>query len=405
MSGTITECRVCASPILEPVIDLGSQPWCGNFLKEDAVGTEPLFSLRLVYCERCCTPQLDYTVPKEYMFSDHTYLSNITYTLSNHFKSVAQEVKQRFFRAQDTPSVLDIGSNDGLALKHYQDLGFDVLGVESAKTAARLAREAGIPTENAFFDLGFAERLGRTFDVVSASGVFFHLEDLHSVVEGIKRVLAHDGIFVVQFLYMKRIIENRAFDQIYHEHLLYYTLKNIATLLNSHGMEMFDAYLSSIHGGSIIGFITHKGRQPQSQRLGDLRSIEDRDETNMKKTYLSFAKSIEVMKVENLEYLERKKSQGKTIFGFGAPAKGNTLLNYFNIGGQYLDLLVEKNRLRKNLYSPGQHLKIVMEDELAAPPDVYYVLAWNFKDEILAKNAHLIEKGVEFYFPVDPLAV
>ena len=173
MSGTITECRVCASPILEPVIDLGSQPWCGNFLKEDAVGTEPLFSLRLVYCERCCTPQLDYTVPKEYMFSDHTYLSNITYTLSNHFKSVAQEVKQRFFRAQDTPSVLDIGSNDGLALKHYQDLGFDVLGVESAKTAARLAREAGIPTENAFFDLGFAERLGRTFDVVSASGVFF----------------------------------------------------------------------------------------------------------------------------------------------------------------------------------------------------------------------------------------
>ena len=168
---------------------------------------------------------------------------------------------------------------------------------------------------------------------------------------------------------MKRIIENRAFDQIYHEHLLYYTLKNIATLLNSHGMEMFDAYLSSIHGGSIIGFITHKGRQPQSQRLGDLRSIEDRDETNMKKHTFLFAKSIEVMKVVNLEYLERKKSQGKTIFGFGAPAKGNTLLNYFNIGGQYLDLLVEKNRLRKNLYSPGQHLKIVMEDELAAPPE------------------------------------
>lgn len=398
----ITHCRVCDADELEPVIDLGLQPWCNHFLKPEEVGTEPKYPLRVVYCHRCATAQLDFTVPKEVMFSDHTYLSGVTRTLDAHFRRVAEEVDRRFFQGVNSKSALDIGSNDGTQLKHFKALGYDVLGVESAKTPARIANEAGIETVNAFFNLDLVRRLGRTFHVINAAGVFFHLEELHSVTDGIREALRPDGVFVVQFLYMKCIVENGAFDQIYHEHLLYYTLQSIETLLNRHGLAMFDAYLSPIHGGSIIGFVTHAGKRAPSKRLQALRRAEREAGSNDLATYRRFAQRIEQMKEENLAYLEAAKGQGKTVFGFGAPAKGNTLLNYFGIGTELLDCLVEKNPLRRGLYSPGMHIPIVLEDELKAPPDIYYVLAWNFKDEILENNRGLIEQGVEFYFPINP---
>ena len=398
----IKNCRVCDAVDLEPVIDFGYHPWCGHFLKEEEIGKEPYYPLKVVYCLKCATPQLTYTVPKEVMFAEHTYLSNITKTLSDHFKSIAEEIDNRFFKNLSGKSVLDIGSNDGLQLSHYKSLGYDVLGVESAKTVAKIANESGIPTANEFFNFDFARKLGRKFNAVNASGVLFHLEELHSVIDGIREALIDDGVFVVQFLYMKRIMENLAFDQIYHEHLLYYNLKNIETLLNRHGLSMFDAYLSPIHGGSIIGFITHKGKGQPSERLTIMREEEARDKTNELSAYLEFAKKIEKMKSENLAYLRKTKEQGKKIFGFGAPAKGNTLLNYFGVGKDVLDVLVEKNELRRGLYSPGTHIPIVIEKEFGELPDIYYVLAWNFKKEILANNQHLIDKGVEFYFPVNP---
>jgi hypothetical protein len=201
---------------------------------------------------------------------------------------------------------------------------------------------------------------------------------------------------------MKRIIENLAFDQIYHEHLLYYNLNTIEVLLNRHGMSMFDAYLSPIHGGSIIGFASHIGRQKPTVRLLAMQQREISDRSNEIETYREFGKRIEIMKGENLRFVKQEKQNGKCIYGMGAPAKGNTLLNYFGMGTQYLDCLVEKNPLRRGLYSPGMHIPVVMEDEIARIPDIYYVLAWNFKKEILNNNRDLIEKGVEFYFPVNP---
>lgn len=395
-------CRVCDSANLELAIDLGYQPWCNNFLREEEVGKEPFYPLRVVYCHDCATAQLDYTVPKEVMFGNHTYLSGVTRSLSEHFRAVAEEVDSRFFRETGHKTVLDIGSNDGTQLKHFKALGYQVLGVEPAKTPARIANEAGIETINEFFNLDLVRRLGRKFHVINAAGVFFHLEELHSVTEGIREALREDGVFVVQFLYMKRIVENCAFDQIYHEHLLYYNLQNIEVLLNRHGLAMFDAYLSPIHGGSIIGFVTHQGKRQPSQRLQALRQAEQREKSNEFSTYVDFAKRIERMKEENLTYLEQAKRQGKRIYGFGAPAKGNTLLNYFGVGTQYIDCLVEINELRRGLYSPGMHIPVVLERELQELPDIYYVLAWNFKKEILAKNQHLLERGVEFYFPINP---
>jgi SAM-dependent methyltransferase len=322
--------------------------------------------------------------------------------LGEHFRQVAAEVDGRFFKESNGKCVLDIGSNDGTQLKHYQGLGYDVLGVESATTPARLAKEAGVPTIQGYFNHDLARTIGKRFHVINAAGVFFHLEELHSVTDGIREALRDDGVFVVQFLYMKSIVENMAFDQIYHEHLLYYNLHNIQVLLHRHGLSLFDAYLSPIHGGSIIGFACHQGKRESSSGLAEMLKCEQSEKSNELSTYRAFSARLLSAKEKNLAYLEAARRNNKKAFGFGAPAKGNTLLNFFGIGPEYLQCLVEKNPLRRGLFSPGMHIPIVIEQELPAAPDIYYVLAWNFKKEILANNRHLLDKGVEFYFPVNP---
>lgn len=394
------KCRVCDQESFSTVLDLGMQPWGNHFLQENELGQEPLYPLKVVYCNACSTAQLDYTVKKEVMFSDHTYLSGITKTLDHHFKELAESVDERFFKTKSQKAVLDIGSNDGTQLKHYKALGYDVLGVESSKKTAEIANSKGLRTLHAFFNEEVVDQLKEKFDVINAAGVFFHLEELHSVTRGIKKALKEEGVFVVQFMYMKNIIERGSFDQIYHEHLLYYTLKTLQTLLNRHGLALFDAYLSPIHGGSMMGFVTHQEKKvPKTDRLKDLEAEEEKAKTNDLSTYLRLQKSTQALKEKTLSDLMKLKAQGKKIYGFGAPVKGNTLLNYFGINQDLIDVMVEKNPLRKDLYTPGTHIRIEMEEDVQAP-DVYFVLAWNFKEEILKNNQKLIEQGTQFYFPL-----
>lgn len=395
-------CRVCDSSDLDLVIDLGQQPWGNHFLRVEEIGNEPYYPLRVVFCLKCRTAQLDYTVPKEVMFSNHTYLSGITKSLSAHFASVAANVDEQFFKESTTKSVLDIGSNDGTQLLHFKKLGYETVGIESSLRTALIARENGVETVNEFFNLEVARSLGRRFSVVNAAGIFFHLEELHSAAEGVREVLQPNGVFVVQFLYMKSIIDNLAFDQIYHEHLLYYTLRTLGSLLDRHGLRLFDAYLSPIHGGSIIAFCSPDLSRQPTDRLKELVAAEERAQTNELETYQQFTYRIVRAKEANLGMLAKAKEDGLQVFGFGAPVKGNTLLNYFGIGTNYLDCLVEKNSLRRGLYSPGMHIPIVLESDVAEPPDLYYVLAWNFKREILSNNQNLVSSGVQFFFPVDP---
>jgi len=396
-------CRVCDSTRQDLAIDLGKQPWCNHFLKEEELGTEPYYPLRVVYCHDCGAAQLDYTVKKEIMFGDHTYLSGVTKSLSDHFSNIAMELDKRFFIGEKSKSVLDIGSNDGTQLNHFQGLGWTTQGVESSKTTARIANEAGIPTLNAFFNRETAASLNQKFHVINAAGVFFHLEELHSVTAGIRECLRKDGVFVVQFLYMKRIVENMAFDQIYHEHLLYYNLRTLQQLLSRHGLAIFDAYLAPIHGGSMIAFVTHQDRGVvESDRLQRLLSAEDKEGSNTLDTYLQFADRIKQFKIQNLQYLNAARQAGKRVWGFGAPVKGNTMLNFFGISRTLIECLVERNELRRGLYAPGSHIPVVIERELTTLPDIYYVLAWNFKSEILERNKSLIGQGVDFFFPVNP---
>jgi SAM-dependent methyltransferase len=399
-------CRICSSKNLDLVIDLGMQPWGNHFLKKgDCENKKKLYPLKLVFCQNCNTSQLDFTVKKEIMFSNHTYLSGITKSLSDHFKTVSKIVDKTFFSNVKVKSALDIGSNDGTQLKQYKNLGYKVLGIESSKRTSKIANQNGIKTINKFFNFKFASKLNEKFDVINASGVFYHLEELHSVTEGIKKILKDNGIFIVQFIYMKLLLENLAFDQIYHEHLLYYNLRTINKLLNMHGLEMFDSYLSNIHGGSVIGYITHKGNRKITKRLTNMMLIEDQENSNNFLKYLEFSKKVKKLKKDNIQFLRESKNQNKTIYGMGAPVKGNTLLNYFKIGKDILDCLVEKNYLRKGLYSPGQCIPIIMENEIKILPDIYYVLAWNFKNEILKNNKNIIKKRIKFYFPINPKGI
>jgi len=398
-------CRICDSPAPEPVIDLGLQPWCNHFLRADEIGSEPFYPLRVVYCHTCSAAQLDYTVRKEVMFGDHTYLSGVTRSLAAHFDEVSREVDERFFRDTPRKSVLDVGSNDGTQLKRFQALGYDVLGVESSATTARIANDAHVPTLHAFFNESVAADLGRTFDVINAAGVFFHLEELHSAAEGIRKLLAPSGVFVVQFLYMKTIVENGAFDQIYHEHLLYYTLSTLQRLLDRHGLQLFDARFAPIHGGTIVAFAGHPGAHERTERLARLHAAEEESHANDIETYRGFARRIEELRERELAVLRAARADGLRVFGLGAPVKGNTLLNYFGAGPELIECLVERNPLRRGLFSPGMHIPVRIEDEIETDPDLYYVLAWNFKKEILERYAGAVANGVRFHFPVEPREV
>jgi len=396
-------CRICDHPDLVPALDLGLQPWANNFLRKEEIGKEPKYPLSLVFCPKCACVQLDYTVPKEIMFADHTYVSGTTKTLAHHFLETARIVTEMFLPNSREKSILDIGSNDGTQLIQYRSLGYATLGVESCARVAALAQAQGIETVVDYFNEESVKKLGRSFDVINASGVFFHLEELHSAARAVKMALGKKGVFVVQFLYMKSIVENLAFDQIYHEHLLYYTVETIKRLLGRHELQAFDAYLSPIHGGSIVLFASHPGTYPRTKRFDELLQKEAVAKSNELDTYKLFAERVAVMRDETRAFLFEAKSKGKTIFGFGAPVKGNTFLNYCGIGTQFIDCLVERNPLRRGLYSPGTHIPLVLEEELRQQPDIYLVLAWNFKNEILKNNQALIEKGIEFFFPVNPL--
>ena len=388
------------------ILDLGIQPWCNDFLAPEQLGREERYPLEVYFCEECSLIQIGHTIPKEKMFSAHTYVSGTTATLRAHFDEVAQTVQKRFFQGPSRGArlVVDIGSNDGTQLRSYQKLGFRVLGVESAANIAGIAGKDGVPTLNRFFNQQVAEEIVREQDrasMINAAGVFFHLEELHSVCDGIRLLLAEDGVFVVQAMYLRCIVEKVSFDNIYHEHLVFYTATTLNRLLRRHELEVFDVEVSPIHGGSLIAFCSHHGRRPRSKECESLLASEARDGYNGADVYRQFARKVRQNKAELLQLLDRLKGGKKVIFGYGAPAKGNTLLNYCGIGTQYLDCLIEKNPLKFGLYSPGMHIPVVDESKAVAP-DVYLALSWNFLDEFLRKEQDFIRKGGRFISPHDP---
>jgi hypothetical protein len=398
-------CRSCGSDKIVEILNFGDQPWCNDFLTKERIGKEEFYPLEVVCCRECELLQLSYTVPKEVMFFDHQYLSSMTSTLGNHFLDIAKENKEQF-DLQEDDMIVDIGGNDGFQLMQYKNLGLNnVVNVESAENICVFSRKKGIKTINAFFN---EEEAKNSFEyrgtkLINASGVFFHLEELHSVIRGIKYMLANDGVFVIQFMYAGAMIENNNFDTVYHEHLCYYTLRNVIDLLKPYGLEVFDAYYSDIHSGSIIAKVTHKDSVRNKNTKSFMKTIE-RDKKYTLEEYQNFFKTVKEYKDNLYNFLSDLKTKGNRIYAYGAPAKGNTLLNYCGITNDLINKAVEINKLKLGFYLPQSHIPIVLEDK-SDLPDYYLLLSHNFADEIIKKNHDIIEQGVKFIIPFPEIKV
>ena len=389
----------------EVVLDLGEQPWGNNFLTKGEVGKEPFYPLKLVYCNQSELLQLSYFVPKEVMFSDHTYLSGMTKSLQSHFYNTAKENVEDLNLSFDDV-VVDIGGNDGTQLLEYKKLGFNnVINIESASNICKLSEESGITSHNMFFN---EDNIKDVIDkgsvkLINASGVFFHLEELHSVIKGIDYILSDDGVFVVQFMYSGAMVENGNFDTIYHEHLCYYTINSICKLLSNYGLKLFDAQFVEIHSGTIIAKFCKEScdKYPVTERC--LEQIE-RDKKYDLQSFLDLGEYIKGRRDNLRSFLKDLKDNNKTIYAYGAPVKGNTLLNYMRIDNTIIDKVVEVNPLKIGKYTPGTNIPVT-EESLEDLPDYYLLLSHNFKDEILKKNKDLLDKGVKFIIPFPEIEV
>lgn len=367
-------------------MDLGLQPWCNDFITSSQLGQECRYPLDLYFCENCTAVQVCYTVPKEIMYSNHLYLSGVTRSMRNHFQLVSDMV--RYYRP-GTGIVLDIGSNDGTLLSAYKKRNMVVQGVDPCEKAASIAIANGIPTDVEFFNLAYAERFrterGRVA-IISAANVFYHVEELHEIIKGIKHLLDDDGIFIMQGSYLPRIMEKRAFDIMYHEHLLYYRVDTLDYLLNMYDLEIFDAYEAPVHGGSIVAYICNKEARTVSREVKEMK-IRERDEGyNQLQKYEDFALSVQNLRDQIRNLILRLKNEGATIYAFGAPAKGTVLLNYCGLTNKEIDCAVEKNLLKCGRYIPCTEIPIVDEDTVEEP-DYYLLLSWNFVDEFCESEA------------------
>ena len=394
-------CRSCGSKNLESILDLGKHAWCNDFIPKSKIGKEPLYPLHMVYCKECELAQLDYTVDKEVMFLDHSYVSGTTKTLRNHFLEVARENKEQF-DLQEDDMIIDIGGNDGTQLLQYLEVGCgNVLNIESASNIAKISKDQGIPTVPRFFYEECVDILGIEDKVklINASGVFFHLEELHSVIKGIKKCLMEDGVFVVQFMYLGDMIRKLSFDGIYHEHLCYYSVQSLSNLLKPHGLEIFDGYHSEIHGGSIIAKVCHsESAREETDRFKELKK-EDRDLVSYE-SLKSFGEKVKLFKEVFNAKISDIRDEGKKIYGFGAPAKGNTLLTYCGLDNNVIECIFEVNDMKVDLYTPYTHIPIIKEDHSIVEDDSYaLLLSWNFADEIISKCENLTDRGVEFINP------
>lgn len=397
----ISKCRSCNSENFSDVLDLGDHPWCGNFLKKEELGSEEIYPLNLIQCKECELLQLNYTVPKEVMFSSHSYLSSTTETLKNFFFKLAKENKNQFSLSSND-IVLDIGGNDGTQMLEYKKIGVkNVINVESATNIARISSENGIHTINEFFNLSTAvNNLDKqSIKLINASGVFFHLEELHSVLSGINYCLKKDGILIIQFMYAGAMIDNLNFDTIYHEHLCLYTIRSLSKLLKQYDLEIFDAYYSEIHSGSIIAKVTNKNSKINIKTDAYYKTLKE-DEKYSPTLVKEFAREIIKNKFNLKNFLSQIKLENPNtkIYCLGAPAKGNTLLNYLEINKSLVDKVVEVNELKIGLYLPKTHIPIHPELQTDIP-DYYLLLSHNFHKEILKKNYDNIMNGLKFIIP------
>ena len=396
-----TTCRVCEGTDLIKVLDLGSTPPANTYLKKEDLGKlEKSFPLALYFCRTCSLAQLLDVVNPDILFKDYHFLTSASAPSVAHFKHYAEEV---ILPLTTSPNdlVVDIGGNDGTLLSHVKNTA-RVLNVDPADNLTSLSEGNGIPFYPAFFTSSIADDILAKYGkakVVVANNVFAHTDQIRDAFTGVAKLIGDDGTFIFEVHWAKQLIEEEAFDQIYHEHLCFYSLHAAKYLIEATDMKVFDVQVFPMQGQSLRVYASKNKTEKSS--VNEILEIEKQTGLTDEKTFLAFGEKVGANKEKLRMLLLDLKAKGKRIVGYGAPAKGNTLLNYYGIGADILDYLTDTTTLKQGLYTPGQHIPIVSPEKLLSDtPDYILLLAWNFKDAILEKENDLRERGVKFIITV-----
>ncbi|MDH5188681.1 MAG: class I SAM-dependent methyltransferase [Rhodospirillaceae bacterium] len=403
-------CRLCGGKELTLVISLEPTPPANAFVPKNALGeAQECYPLDVYFCENCAHVQLLDVVDPKILFEHYVYVSGTSPVFVEHFRNYAADVMARF-GAIDDGFALDIGSNDGTLLSFFKEAGWRVLGIDPAKDIAMRATQSGIETMAEFFTPELAAKIKidkGPAKVITANNVFAHADDLQGIVSGINALLADDGIFVFEVSYLLDVMEKTLFDTIYHEHLAYHSVKPLAQFLDANNMELIDAQMIDSHGGSLRAVAQKKGGPNKvSPNVDKMISQEIKLGLDRSETFKKFAADIESLKNELGQLLRRLKGEGKSIAAFGAPAKATTLMYHFDIGADIIDFIVDDSPLKQGLYSPGMHIEVVSSEMIKERnPDYLLILAWNFAQPIMEKQADFKKRGGHFIVPLPKLEV
>lgn len=397
-------CRICGNEILEKVLSLGPSPLANNFLAADHLRQrEPYFPLDVYFCNTCWLVQLVDVVPPETLFGEYLYLTGASEPMRIHFANLAADLAQRFSLPPDS-LIVDIGSNDGTFLLQVQNRGLRSLGVEPAANVVGVAQARGVKTLHAFFDEEVARQIAREqgpAKVIVGTNVFAHANDLDEFVRAVLHLLAPDGVFVIEVPYLVDMVDNLEFDTIYHEHLSYFSLRPLTVLFEKFGMQVTDVTRLKVHGGSIRVYAQRSRGSIPAKVVSELMAREATQGLGALETYQRFAQGVYALRDELVGLLGRLKARGDRIVGYGAPAKGNTLLNFCKIGTEILDYVIDTTPFKHGRYTPGMHIPVFPETRFQSDrPDYALLLAWNYAEEILGKEIAYRQRGGKFIVPI-----
>jgi len=406
-----SECRFCGTKLEHTFVDLGMSPLCESYLSSSHLNQmEPFYPLHVYVCANCFLVQLEAYVSPEHIFSDYAYFSSYSDSWLAHAKAYTDQMTDRF-SIGDRSLVVEVASNDGYLLQYFVQKGMPVLGIEPAANVAPEAVKRGVPTLVKFFGTETARELaaaGKQADLLLGNNVLAQVPDLNDFVAGMTILLKPRGVITMEFPHLQRLMEENQFDTIYHEHFSYFSLLTAEKIFAAHGLTLFDVEELPTHGGSLRIFARHAddSSHPISLRIGELRAREQQLGYAQIETYYRFADQVKETKRKLLEFLIHAKRSGKKIAGYGAPGKGNTLLNYCSIRTDFIDYTVDRNPHKHGKFLPGTRIPIYPPDQIRlTQPDYLLILPWNLKQEIMQQNAFIRDWGGKFVVPIPEVKV
>lgn len=407
----MNKCRFCGSSLSHTVVDLGKSPLCQSQLEASQLNEmERFYPLHVFVCGSCYLVQLEEYVGPEAIFSEYAYFSSYAQAWLDHARTFADMAIVRF-NLNSKSQVLEIASNDGYLLQNFVRKGIPVLGIEPAANVARVAVEKGVPTHVEFFGTNLASRLSSEWgraDLIVGNNVLAHVPDLNDFVRGILMMLKPEGIVTMEFPHILRLLAETQFDTIYHEHFCYFSFSVVQKVFAAHGLTIFDVDEIPTHGGSLRVYARYPNdsSKPVSSRVRVLKKVEEDSGLLRLDTYSSFSDRVKETKWMLLEFLIRAKREGKSIVGYGAPGKGNTLLNYCGIRTDFVDYTVDRNPYKQGRFTPGTHIPIYHPQKIReTKPDYVLILPWNLKEEIMEQTSYIYEWGGQFVVPIPRVAV